>query len=173
MHDLQSFMNAKPPDISENCYLFESYGKCPYGVACRYGAKHLTVDLKNIVNEDIYDSTRAKSTFNVLSKVLQEQLRKRTFEFVRSEAHLGRIKQPVSKETTDSTHVNNLQSAQLAEGVPAQEDCVEARCPVSEDVALGGKTDEGVIKLRPAEKKKVWPCNYCMYRWLYIVFISN
>ncbi|XP_064383246.1 tRNA-dihydrouridine(47) synthase [NAD(P)(+)]-like isoform X2 [Halichondria panicea] len=154
MHDLQSFMNAKPPDISENCYLFKSYGKCPYGVACRYGAKHLTVDLKNIVNEDIYDSTRAKSTFNVLSKVLQEQLRKRTFEFVRSEAHLGRIKQPVSKETTDSTHVNNLQSAQLVEGVPAQEDCVAARCTVSEDVPLGGKTDEGVIKLRPDEKKK-------------------
>ncbi len=158
MHDLQSFMDTKPPDISENCYLFESYGKCPYGIACRYGAKHLTVDLKNIVNDDLYDSARAKSTFNVLSKTLQEQLRKRTFEFVRSEAHLCRIKQPVSKETTVSTHVNSSLSAdlvQLAESVPAQENCVAARCTVSEDVPLGGETAEGVIKLRPAEKKKV------------------
>ncbi len=155
MHDLQSFMNSKPPDIGENCYLFETYGKCSYGRACRFGAKHLTTDHKNMVNKDLYNPTRNESTINFLSKTLQEQLRKRTFEFSRSESYLTRTKQPGNNEEIDSTGGEELPSVEMSEPVEdvATKECVTS-CTVSED-SDGTSSRMDAAKLRPAEKKKV------------------
>ncbi len=148
-HDVQSFMDSKLPDISENCYLFEIYGKCMYGRACRYGSKHLTSDNKNIVNKDLYDPTRAEGSSNVLSKTLQEQLRKRSFEFARSEAYLTRMKHSENnEEVIDSTVGEQLPPNAVMSECVATKECV-SRSTVSED-------NVDMAKLRPAEKKKVF-----------------
>jgi tRNA-dihydrouridine synthase 3 len=54
-HDVKSFMETKPKDISPECIVFESFGKCPFGVACRYGSKHISEEYKNIVNQELYE----------------------------------------------------------------------------------------------------------------------
>lgn len=54
-HDIKGFMESKPKDIGSHCFMFETYGKCPYGLACRYGSKHISEDFKNIVNQELYE----------------------------------------------------------------------------------------------------------------------
>ena len=159
MHDIPSFMQSKPPDISETCYLFETYGKCTYGRACRFGSKHLTQDCQNIVNDKLYNPQRPDSTINVLSKSLQEKLRKRTIELVRSESYLKQLdvkKSTDLEQTQDSGSVETAQcTGSVAMAAVAREEPAVSQCTVSEEQPLGAVTDEGTVKLRPSEKKKV------------------
>ena len=97
MHDLVKFMSEKPPDISDHCYVFESHGLCPYGMACRFSASHVTSEFVNLVKEGVHDPTLQGSTLNLLSKTLQENLRKRKVVFERSERYLERLRK--SKES--------------------------------------------------------------------------
>ena len=63
-HDIKEFMQNKPPDIGPECFMFETYGKCPYGLACRYGSKHISEDHKNIVNKELYEEKSKVSIIN-------------------------------------------------------------------------------------------------------------
>ena len=157
MHDIPSFMQSKPPDVSDTCYLYETYGKCTYGRACRFGAKHLTQDYQNIVNDALYDPQRPDGTINVLSKSLQEKLRKRTIELVRSESYLKHL--DVKKSTEQTQDGGSVETAQdigsVAMATVAKEEPAVSRCSVSEEQPLGAVTDEGTVKLKPSEKKKV------------------
>ena len=53
-HDLESFIANLLPDIGETCVNFKLFGKCRYGVTCRFGKEHLTEDLKNIDKRDSF-----------------------------------------------------------------------------------------------------------------------
>lgn len=159
-HDIKSFMDSKPTDISDNCYVFETYGKCPYGVACRYGSKHLTADHRNIISEEFYDPNRPEGTVNVLSKTLKEQLWKRKFEFVRSEKYLAKTKptKESAKPASASEDVARKECTGLEESEVvsiASQDESGTPCVSVSDGTLGALTDEQLVKLRPAEKKKV------------------
>lgn len=101
-HDIVKYMSSKPPDISNECYLFKTYGKCPYGRACRFAGSHVTADFVNVIDESLYDPNRPKRTLNIIPRPLQEKLRKRQLTFVRSEAYLKRLKE-MKKETSEST----------------------------------------------------------------------
>ena len=100
-HDIAKYMSSKPPDISNECYLFKIYGKCPYGRACRFAGNHLTAEFENITDESLYNPNRPERTLNVISRSLQEKLRKRQLSFIRSEAYLKRLKE-MKKETSES-----------------------------------------------------------------------
>lgn len=63
-HDIKGFMESKPKDIGSHCFMFETYGKCPYGLACRYGSKHISEDFKNIVNQELYEKKSKVSCKN-------------------------------------------------------------------------------------------------------------
>ena len=91
MHDIIKYMSTKPPDISDNCYLFKTYGRCPYGRACRFAKSHLTADFENVVNKSLYDPGQLGKVLNVIPRSLQEKLRKRQVPFVKSEAYLKRL----------------------------------------------------------------------------------
>lgn len=86
-------MSSKPPDIGEQCYVFEKFGKCPYGTACRFGGSHLTSEFVNVVTEGLYDPQRPSETHNLLPKQLQEALRKKRVSFERSEQYLKRLRE--------------------------------------------------------------------------------
>ena len=194
-HDIAKYMSSKPPDISNECYLFKTYGKCPYGRACRFAGSHLTADFENIIDESLYNPNRPERTFNVIPRPLQEKLRKRQLSFVRSEAYLKRLKE-MKKESSESTGEQgssagmNLEEPQLrtkgsdidsgdvqADGVDSygvregQQLSTNSSCDGqmengenSAQVCSGGVcvqtcgplTDEDAVKLKPAEKKKVW-----------------
>jgi hypothetical protein len=104
-------MSRKPPDIGSECYLFKIYGKCPYGRACRFAGSHLTANFENVVDESLYDPGRPDRTLNVISRSLQEKLRKRQLSFVRSEAYLKRLKEmKKEKETSENSSVEQSSS---------------------------------------------------------------
>ena len=135
LHDVAEYVERhKPPDIGESCVNFEKFGKCIYGVTCRYGKKHISEDFKNIVNAELYEETASLRTKSVLSKELTVSLRKKNYEFPRVETYLKHLAE-VKAEGKPNSELGNL-----------------ARLPAK---CEGAVTDEDVIKLRPQEKKKV------------------
>ena len=90
-HDKQKFMDTKPPDISDQCYTFNTYGICTFGLACRFGSAHVTSDLKNVVKED-FDETKLKSAVkNVLKKENQVLLWKRKYDFTKADEIIDKM----------------------------------------------------------------------------------
>lgn len=212
LHDVSKYMVVKPPDIGDRCYVYDTYGKCAYGAACRFARCHLTADFKNVVNAALFDPNRRSPLLNSVPKSLQENLRKKRFKFPRSDAFLANLKagglkvanggaggEPddgFPKDAKDGTDLNGACGEQGLEdsisGEPVSSpfepsgngggcetgsvlECTgvaEAHCssdvkdelsrievPVAAVEAgltpSGTVTDEGIVRLRPAEKKKV------------------
>lgn len=103
-------------------------GRCPQGVACRFGSKHITTDGRNIVNKEVNEKYKSlpSSVCNQLTKELQFSLRKRIYDFSESEGIVKSVdeKMKIARENKDNTNSG----------------CV---------------TDEDVITLRQCEKKKI------------------
>uniref|UniRef100_A0A3B3TFK2 tRNA-dihydrouridine(47) synthase [NAD(P)(+)] n=1 Tax=Paramormyrops kingsleyae TaxID=1676925 RepID=A0A3B3TFK2_9TELE len=91
-HDVAEYMSLKPADVGEHCHLFSTFGKCPYGVTCRYSKAHVDGSFKNLVNEELLTKTEGRPTVkNSLDKGLQKRLRKRQVPFGASEVYLRTI----------------------------------------------------------------------------------
>ena len=132
MHDVEKYMASKPEDLGDRCFLFETYGRCSYGPACRFGGSHLSARFENIVNEAIFVPDRPASTVNVLSKRLQEQLRKRTLAFPRSDAYLRQLAKQTKRT---NSHKPSLSSA----GVPSNKSALaSADCSLQSSVTSSG-----------------------------------
>lgn len=103
-------------------------GRCPQGIACRFGSKHITPEGRNRVNDEIHDKYKSipTSIHNQLSKELQFALRKRTYDLTESEANVKAVDE---KMKSLKQNIDNQSSG-----------CV---------------TDEDIVKLRPCEKKKI------------------
>ena len=134
LHDIEKYVtDHKLPDIGETCVNFEKYGKCIYGITCRYGKKHISQNYENIVNEELYKETAPSMTRTVLSKELTFSLRKKQYEFPKADTFLAQLAK-VKAEGKEYSELGSLQRP----------------CPKS----AGAITDEDVIKLRPQETKK-------------------
>lgn len=82
-------MASKPADIGERCYLYDTFGKCEYGLACRFAKAHTTADFKSMENADLVEAYEGRTMVkNSLSKDLQYRLRKRSVTFKKSEEFL-------------------------------------------------------------------------------------
>lgn len=96
LHDVGKYItDYKPPDIAETCVNFEKFGKCIYGVTCRYGKKHISENYENIANAELYEETAPLMTKNVLSKELTLSLRKKQYKFPKADTyltHLAKVK---------------------------------------------------------------------------------
>lgn len=162
-------MAAKLPDLGDSCVLFKNFGKCMYGVTCRFSGAHLGEDYRNVVNVDLVKQWEGKLTVkNGLSKELQQQLRKRKVAFEKSNRYLRCLGKP----SHAATGGNNMTNCSLSKGsaeVAKEEGLGVVGVLEREEPALGGScppvdspvksagaiTDEDIIKLRPCEKKKV------------------
>uniref|UniRef100_A0A7R9J891 tRNA-dihydrouridine(47) synthase [NAD(P)(+)] n=1 Tax=Timema californicum TaxID=61474 RepID=A0A7R9J891_TIMCA len=83
IHNVPEYISSKLPDIGPVCYLYSVNGHCPRGQTCRFGSQHLTKEGKNCSNKSC-NRTDA-STINFLTKELQADLRKRRYDFSKSE----------------------------------------------------------------------------------------
>ncbi|KAM6104806.1 LOW QUALITY PROTEIN: tRNA-dihydrouridine(47) synthase [NAD(P)(+)]-like [Pterocles gutturalis] len=173
---------VKPPDLGRSCVLFETFGKCIYGVTCRFAQAHLGDSCQNIVNTDLAKQWEGKSLVrNNLSKDLQHQLRKRKFSFKRADKYLRGLAKPhgdggergkATGCSAEEQEVSNCTRAQesLGDGpeCPAVSEqgedpnpaALQSRSPTGGEEApsiptVGPLTDEDVIKLRSCEKKKL------------------
>ncbi|KAJ2848302.1 tRNA-dihydrouridine(47) synthase [NAD(P)(+)]-like protein [Coemansia brasiliensis] len=80
-HDIQAFMATKPKDLGSTCVLFAKFGKCSFGVRCRFAAAHTTEDFKQITDEQ---RARPSEERNRMGRDVQIRLRKRQEQFPRT-----------------------------------------------------------------------------------------
>nr|XP_031292891.1 tRNA-dihydrouridine(47) synthase [NAD(P)(+)]-like isoform X6 [Camelus dromedarius] len=152
LHDVDRYLETKPADLGPCCVLFETFGRCPYGVTCRFARAHLGPEGQNLVQEGL---VQAPPVRNGLDKALQQQLRKRKICFERAEQALrqlgkGQLPGPASSATVPETTE--------AEGAHAQQAPQEPGIVVTPSGPLrtcGPLTDEDVVRLRPCEKKRL------------------
>lgn len=175
-------MATKPADLGRSCVLFETFGKCIYGVTCRFAQAHLGDGYQNIVNGDLAKQWEGKSLVrNNLSKDLQHQLRKKKFSFKKADAYLRGLAKPHGNGgkggkamglPTEEQEVSNCTTPQeglgdgpkcavLSEqGEDPKPDALQSPGPTGSEEAssiktVGPVTDEDIIKLRSCEKRKV------------------
>ncbi|EJW80891.1 dihydrouridine synthase domain-containing protein [Wuchereria bancrofti] len=79
----------KPPDIGANCYNFDQRGVCPFSFACRFANAH-TSNAKQITKSP---NVSYKKTLNANSVPLQIALRKRKYDFGKSDQAVAELSQ--------------------------------------------------------------------------------
>jgi tRNA-dihydrouridine synthase 3 len=76
-HDARQYLSNKPPDIGPSCYQYEIYGYCLSGLMCRFGSCH--IDFEKAINKCRPDGVKTRPEINVLSKDVQQMLRKKKY----------------------------------------------------------------------------------------------
>ncbi|KFO71428.1 tRNA-dihydrouridine(47) synthase [NAD(P)(+)]-like, partial [Cuculus canorus] len=182
LHDVGEYMATKPADLGRSCVLFETFGKCVYGVTCRFAQAHLGDGYQNIINAELAKQWEGKSLVrNNLSKDLQHQLRKRKFSFKKADEYLRGLAKPhgsggkggkttgcsaeeqgVSGCTAPPEGLgDSLECPALAEqGENPKPEALQRSSPAGGEEAssiktVGPVTDEDVVKLRSCEKKQL------------------
>ncbi|XP_028340006.1 tRNA-dihydrouridine(47) synthase [NAD(P)(+)]-like isoform X3 [Physeter macrocephalus] len=158
LHDVGHYLATKPADLGPHCVLFETFGRCPYGVTCRFAGAHLGPEGQNLVKEGL---VQAPPIRNGLDKVLQQQLRKRKIHFKRAEQALRQLSKSQLPGPTPEATVPEVMEA---EGAPGQDSCDAQQAPQGPGTVAspsgplrtcGPLTDEDVVRLQPCEKKRL------------------
>lgn len=136
VHDVRKFWSLKSPDLGPTCFVFEKIGYCHNGLTCRYASGH--VDTENLTNRgvDKRDTIR-QTTFNQIEYDLMNLLRKKTYDFGKSDGIISKIKPPPPKENA------------------AEKEEIAADPKLATDKPLGFSSDEDIVKPRNGEKPKV------------------
>lgn len=151
LHDRKEYLKIKPKDIAAECHLFNSTGKCPRGITCRMGSRHLTEDGFNIIDEKKFEeyTNRPPAIKNHLSKDLQNKLRKHNFNFSKAEA-IVKVNDPSKNKTqlynSDNETEDKIQMNSFNRDNPSDS---------TKELKLGPVDDSDLIRLRQAEKKRI------------------
>ena len=99
-HDLGSWVSEKPDDLGETCSVYEAYGRCRMGVACRFGKGHIVVSedpegktvVKNKVDPEKWAACKdVKQELNHLPADLKNDLRKKNIDFKECDILVDRL----------------------------------------------------------------------------------
>ncbi|XP_019110337.1 tRNA-dihydrouridine(47) synthase [NAD(P)(+)]-like [Larimichthys crocea] len=163
-HDVPSYLASKPADIGESCYLYDTFGKCAFGLTCRFAKAHTTADFKTMENAELIKACEGKTTVkNSLSKDLQNRLRKRSVAFKKSAEYLKTLSNNKDKkEQQGNGHSCAAEVAADPTTAAEQQVSTEAEAQLQANTdkqppvkTVGPLTDVDVIKLRSCEKKQV------------------
>ncbi|XP_073076619.1 tRNA-dihydrouridine(47) synthase [NAD(P)(+)]-like isoform X2 [Manis javanica] len=160
LHDVGCYLETKPADLGPRCVLYETFGKCPYGVTCRFAGAHLGPEGQNLVQESLVQVPLVRNSLDKALQ-LQLQLRKREIHFERAERALHQLSKG---QLPGSTPAVADPEPVGSEGAAGQDSCAAqqaslgagAGAPPSASVqTCGPLTDEDVVRLRPCEKKRL------------------
>ena len=91
-HDTSKYLASKPADLEGPCYVFDTFGICPYSFTCRYSGNHTSASGENILDEVKMAQWQDKvSEKNILSMDLQHMLRKKTYDFTKADSTWGEL----------------------------------------------------------------------------------
>ncbi|XP_074543549.1 tRNA-dihydrouridine(47) synthase [NAD(P)(+)]-like [Halichoeres trimaculatus] len=161
LHDVSEYMATKPADIGESCYLYDTFGKCTYGLCCRFAKAHTTPDFKNIENQELIKTHEGRTPVkNSLSRELQNRLRKHSVAFKKSEEYLEPLLKNKDKKKQQGNGVTPVMEVSSGPTEGEQNVSIETESETGTDKqspvkTIGPLTDVDVIKLRPCEKKQV------------------
>ncbi|XP_073533505.1 tRNA-dihydrouridine(47) synthase [NAD(P)(+)]-like isoform X2 [Phyllobates terribilis] len=167
LHDIEKYMSRKHEDIGPNCYLYETFGRCTYGITCRFAKSHLSASFQNLINQELVEQQEGKVLVkNSLQKELQIQLRKKKFLFEKSEGYLKLLNKSQKNRNVEikagvkaESQLRTLEDATSKGGDRGV--CVDpavgarGQTEPATQVTLGAVTDEDIIKLRPCEKQTI------------------
>eukprot|EP00735_Rhodelphis_limneticus_P001293 TRINITY_DN1187_c0_g1::TRINITY_DN1187_c0_g1_i1::g.17224::m.17224 TRINITY_DN1187_c0_g1::TRINITY_DN1187_c0_g1_i1::g.17224 ORF type:complete len:681 (-),score=142.33,sp/Q96G46/DUS3L_HUMAN/43.41/1e-176,Dus/PF01207.12/1.8e+03,Dus/PF01207.12/1.1e-53,zf-CCCH/PF00642.19/0.027,zf-CCCH/PF00642.19/0.06,zf-CCCH/PF00642.19/3.9e+02,ketoacyl-synt/PF00109.21/0.0071 TRINITY_DN1187_c0_g1_i1:21-2063(-) len=153
-HDLTDFLKTRPTDLDIDCPYYEKLGKCSYGVMCRAGKKHF-LDGKSLIDEEKVKIVHAPSEVNSISREVQGQLRKRTYNFskaydvvkaVRAMFNIPEAKgEPEDLDTTEAATAEGNQ-AEGAEEKDIVADPSAAAVTTTTDIENGKAAESSVEK---------------------------
>ncbi|CAG9771897.1 unnamed protein product [Ceutorhynchus assimilis] len=135
-HDIEEYLKKKPEDIGPVCTNFEKTGKCPRGLACRFGKQHITESGRNVINQAKLDeyNNKGPSVKNQFSKDVQWALRKRNYDFNLAEKLIDSYDKDAIHMTPDELFTFLKRPNKKT---------------------FGNVTDEDIVKLRTKEKKVI------------------
>ncbi|XP_077446242.1 tRNA-dihydrouridine(47) synthase [NAD(P)(+)]-like [Stigmatopora argus] len=156
-HDVAAYVASKPADLGERCHVYDTFGKCTYGLNCRFARAHTTADLKSAENAEVVKSYEGRTPVrNVLSKELQNQLRKHSVPFTKSDEYLKTLNDK-KDENKQNNGTADLKADPIVETKTESTDAeklVDSE-KTSTATTVGALTDVDIIKLRGCEKKQV------------------
>ncbi|KAK7483237.1 hypothetical protein BaRGS_00025530, partial [Batillaria attramentaria] len=143
-HDVAAFLQNKPKDLGEECHNFKTFGRCPYGFACRFATHHLSSEHKNLTNQELFDKMAAQPQVrNTLTKDLQHLLWKKKYDFSRAFQVVDDYYSQIRGEDGQSGKGDSRDHRKYGISSDSTQKEVD---PI---------TDEGEIRLHPREKKLV------------------
>jgi len=172
MHDLPAFLKSKPPDAGPECYVFNTFGYCPRGVACRFAGPHVDSEGRNIRREG-YTTPVDQSR---LSKSVQIALRKRQYNFSKAEkvcqeawdqvnANVEEVEREakgncpencgISEKKLKLDNLTGNECIDNGEDEAIEEELTHKRPEENGRQNIGPTDDTDLIALRPAERKKL------------------
>ncbi|KAJ1661864.1 tRNA-dihydrouridine synthase 3 [Coemansia sp. RSA 1646] len=92
-HDVEGYLAAKEPDLGPTCHLYETFGKCKYGIRCRFAGGHQN-EVGTIIEEP--------KLLNDTARDIQIRLRKKQITFPRT----AEIDELLKSETTSDCKSN-------------------------------------------------------------------
>ncbi|XP_022116462.2 tRNA-dihydrouridine(47) synthase [NAD(P)(+)]-like [Pieris rapae] len=135
IHSYLDYLKLKKEDIGSECHIFNLRGRCPRGIACRFGSSHITVEGYNIVNKE-KEKLWLEDTRNTMQTTLQIQLQKKKYDFSIAEKLVKSLDIRKGKKIECDTEKQNAS------------DFNDKKCS-------GVVTDEDVIKTLQREKKTI------------------
>ncbi|KAM9776245.1 tRNA-dihydrouridine(47) synthase [NAD(P)(+)]-like [Syngnathus typhle] len=157
-HDVATYLANKPADIGERCHVYDTFGKCAYGLSCRFAKAHTTAELKSAENADVVKIYEGRTPVrNSLSKELQNRLRKHAVDFDKSAEYLKTLNNNKDKKEQQGNGAVDLPPDQTTQ---SKCESTDSETQVSSEKSstvktVGALTDVDVIKLRACEKKQV------------------
>ncbi|KAF7664103.1 hypothetical protein LDENG_00189020 [Lucifuga dentata] len=160
LHDVAEYMATKPADIGEDCYLYSTFGKCDYGLSCRFAKAHTTPDFKTMVKAEVVKIYKGRTLMkNSLDKDLQNRLRKRAVPFKKSAEYLKTLSNYRDKreqqENGDAGATKMADPSGEEQHVSTEPEMQMSPEKQASVKTVGPLTNEDIIKLRMCEKKQV------------------
>ncbi|KAJ1784202.1 tRNA-dihydrouridine synthase 3, partial [Coemansia sp. RSA 2399] len=75
-HDVEGYLAQREPDLGPSCHLYETFGKCKYGLRCRYAGGHQKETAAEVADEP--------KLLNDSGRDIQIRLRKKQILFPRT-----------------------------------------------------------------------------------------
>ena len=146
-HNIAEYVTNKPINISDRCYVYETFGRCPYGIMCMFSQQHVDDNYMNVVNESLYETTsKRKTVLNQLDNRgdLQTRLWKKKYDFTKANIILKgydeKMKKSVDKHVNDVDETHDHEQLNCGHGLfNERPHSIDACCQNKPD-ALGTET---------------------------------
>ncbi|KAJ1918537.1 tRNA-dihydrouridine synthase 3 [Mycoemilia scoparia] len=105
-HDVEAYLKNRPKDLEGRCVNFDIYGRCSFGVRCRFSGCHTKEDGKQIVNQELVDK-KPVYVENLLDPEIRKKLRKNMYDFHKTRSFLKVLEKESIKEGKPITYAKN------------------------------------------------------------------